>query len=492
MDHERLLKDLMTPAEQERVKLLINKIATPVKKCKRTFTILRRDDVSLLLKAKYIRQVGSTATINVFRIAERHKGRARIISWPQDQNAEMDYDPEVALLDPTEIVDAVHPNTFVLAFDLTISFYQIRLPPEVARALVFEFEGKRYRFDVMPMGSRPSAEVMHRITDALSSIPDILKPYVTKNVHVDNVRFMSESREVLEQIKCLMKERLQKYRVSINEELEVATEADFYGLQFDHQAGMVSMTTRTKETLINLRPLLTTQPSPRREQLSLFGRLQYLSRVFRLPMYRYFHAMKFLRSISKNIQMETEQLDTVAPIWPSILSQTRQWLEQLIEQPAMQTQRVNLSSPVFHLYTDASTKGWGAILLCPDGAMHVAGARFREKHTHREITQLEVAAVHEALAAFSTHLQDSVLHLHVDNTAAKAGVARNYSPSFAVNNELGKVARAVASLHATISDISYVRSEDNPADHPSRGVFDVELLKTAVSALHPSFSTTSA
>jgi hypothetical protein len=150
MDHERIMEDFMSEGERTRIRQLIEKIGTKVKKHSRTFTVLREDDVELLLRAKYIIKVSRSPTINVFRVAERHKMRARIICWPKDCNDQMDYDADLELTDPVDLVRAVLPNCHVLTFDLTISFYQVRLPPHIAQSLVFEFRGSRYQFQVMP------------------------------------------------------------------------------------------------------------------------------------------------------------------------------------------------------------------------------------------------------------------------------------------------------------------------------------------------------
>lgn len=110
--------------------------------------------------------------------------------------------------------------------------------------------------------------------------------------HVKQVKPM---KHLLEQMKFIMHDRLQRYGVTINEVLEVKSADEFYGLWFDHHKATVRMTEKTKNKLRDFLSLLEDEViATRRQHLSLFGTLQYLSRVFRLPMYKFFYPMKFL------------------------------------------------------------------------------------------------------------------------------------------------------------------------------------------------------
>ena len=77
------------------------------------------------------------------------------------------------------------------------------------------------------------------------------------------------------------------------------------------------------------------------------------------------------------------------------------------------------------------------------------------------------------------------LHIHIDNTAAKAGIQRDYSPSFEVNSALHRLAVATKNSSFLISDVSYVNTKLNPADHPSRGRFDPAPIIALLKTLHP-------
>ena len=93
---------------------------------------------------------------------------------------------------------------------------------------------------------------------------------------------------------------------------------------------------------------------------------------------------------------------------------------------------------------------------------------------------LETAAVRRAALAFKSHLRKcKTIRIVVDSTTAGYALAKGASPSFAVNQEvLGALKELPKDAFITAS---YIKSEDNPADNPSRGKsFSFSQLSSAV------------
>src|SRR5207245_1470613 len=77
-------------------------------------------------------------------------------------------------------------------------------------------------------------------------------------------------------------------------------------------------------------------------------------------------------------------------------------------------------------------------------------------------------AVSRALTAFADTVPDgAAIALFVDNTSALAGVRRQYSHSYAMNSAAGEY-RRVVTQHELLVSAAYVRTDQNPADAPSR------------------------
>ncbi len=119
--------------------------------------------------------------------------------------------------------------------------------------------------------------------------------------------------------------------------------------------------------------------------------------------------------------------------------------------------------PVFHLFTDASQSGWGAVLVHPGQRVSIVGARWEQA---TEINQGELKAVRLAMESFSAWFHDgAAIHLHIDNTSVIAALTKNHAKADNLNKELAtwRIPRNV-----TILSVRYVASTHNPADVPSR------------------------
>jgi hypothetical protein len=124
---------------------------------------------------------------------------------------------------------------------------------------------------------------------------------------------------------------------------------------------------------------------------------------------------------------------------------------------------------VYHLYTDASTTGWGGVLDGCRGRTTVGGPwpSSAAAAVPGAINRLELAAVSRSLDALAAPLAGRSVHLHVDSRVALA-VLRKGSAAAHLHALALEVWRRAAALHVRIVGVSWVASADNPADGPSR------------------------
>ena len=88
------------------------------------------------------------------------------------------------------------------------------------------------------------------------------------------------------------------------------------------------------------------------------------------------------------------------------------------------------------LYTDASSKGWGAVLYLDDGQVHNSWPH----DFHYEVNHAEAMAVTNAIRDFGHHFRKGTcLDLFIDNTSCQGAINRRVARSDNIARELKKV-----------------------------------------------------
>eukprot|EP00917_Polyrhabdina_sp_WS-2016_P014187 GHVP01031095.1.p2 GENE.GHVP01031095.1~~GHVP01031095.1.p2 ORF type:complete len:186 (+),score=22.35 GHVP01031095.1:767-1324(+) len=126
------------------------------------------------------------------------------------------------------------------------------------------------------------------------------------------------------------------------------------------------------------------------------------------------------------------------------------------------------STQAWNLYTDASDSGFGAILHDPTGKL-VANLSLENK-LHLPISELEMKAVWSALAKFGHILKTRCKQLvcHIDSMVVKRTLAGEASSMSVTNLEYKKRIEGLMGSFQIPVQFRYIKSEDNPADLPSR------------------------
>ena len=444
------------------------------------FNLLRNDDLQRLLKAGYIQPAspGLKANCSAFLVPEPDKGRARIIVWPRAANNSLgkqeddDFDVGMSLKDVTQIVDEVKPATFCLAVDMKISFFQVEVPPDV---FIIQCGDTAYSLTRMPMGHCRSAEIMQLLCQQLAELAmrsTSQGPQVTCTVHIDNIRFLSQDRAVVNQIRRSLAVIATKFGVSFNEDLNdtniVVQRGPFFGFDFDYANGTVELSDKMRGKLTGARDILADVPTCPvvRQFLHAAGILFFVSRALRHRLCAYFFAVKFVRYVCKQLQCNAFTLEAPLLIWESVRPTFLRWVDNLLNLPPTPTAPPSLRN--ITVFTDASFTGWGAV-LDDSGVVQVYGERWKKDDLESSnINTLEVLALQRAIAHFADTIHGAAALWIVDNVSAKCAVSRAYSPSFAVNAAVNAAWRTCDRFDVKISDIQYIKSADNPADGPSR------------------------
>lgn len=456
------------------------------------------DHVMMMQSGKFAPLDGDARRLStVFTVPEHAKKRRRVILWPPQLNTELQRFFEKFDIDISDGVmyarDLV-PGQWAVACDLTKSFWQVPLAPEVQPFYAYRHAGNLYCHTVLPMGVVFAPALMQCITSLLAEHG---RTDVVTQVHIDNVRFVGPKESVIAAHRHFVAQ-CEAARVTLGVEpnkYHPAFRADAPPgqvplLSEPHQIGefcgtvtnYVDATVRVADKIIvKLREdfrLCNVPGSSIRDVQILFGRLFYASRVLRIGLAKYYFALKFYRRAMNRL---SHIIDHEKPItmWTSAYRLIENWIAELA-----------VNSPVRHLplhmtpqgmqrllviATDASTTGWGAV-LCDEasGYFTSAGGKWDQPHTSSEINNLEVDAIRNAFDIFRNRIVElapNAIVVLVDNTSAQAAVRKGYSPSEVMN---ASVLRALQSLGTLPTHIevrtSYINTHENVADELSRGL----------------------
>ena len=123
------------------------------------------------------------------------------------------------------------------------------------------------------------------------------------------------------------------------------------------------------------------------------------------------------------------------------------------------------------LYTDASLSGWGACFFDDDGFTTSTGGSWSPEESKLDISVLEARAVRLAFSTLARQLaRCRSVDLRVDNTGVEYALRRGGARAEDLNREVGEFFEAHGGVPFATT-VGYVKSADNPADAPSRGVY---------------------
>jgi hypothetical protein len=171
--------------------------------------------------------------------------------------------------------------------------------------------------------------------------------------------------------------------------------------------------------------------------------------------------------------------------WKLLDSQQKDlgWWEAKLGEPRIGIQLCTMATPddSFGLFCDASTSfGIGIVIEGKAEAFQFKPGWQTVGGISRDIGYAEFAALHFVLFFFfsSRRIRNHHIKVHSDN-AGVVGAWKNRSSKNPEQNEiLGHILRMLISRQCFMT-LEYVRSADNPADGPSRGIFTEYAKKTS-------------
>lgn len=411
------------------------------------------------------------ATLKPFTVVETRDGsdRRRFIAWTKSHNdaLEHSYTANVPLQHISYYLDRVNENV-ALKRDLSCGFFQMEIPYEFRSLFRFTDDvGNVFEMNRVPMGHVCAPELMHTLMAVIAGDRHYCLPQCSASsrlivdVFVDGCRCAGNEREV-RNYESWIESRARNVCATFKPaESYIGRNYDFIGAHFDHVRKQVSLKAafalKIKDSNWKTIGQLET----------LMGRLIHASAVLQVRLPTYYWVIKSARRRIALLNRGLAKESDLVSVPLNVERRLRAWIKTVSENTPVTPKPARDKPASATIITDASMKGWGALLMTEDGQMIAAGKPWEGPPP--EINVGETRAVRYAFEAFRERLaKNSVVDLRVDNTTVLAAVNKGHSDSPFVSLELGALLTELNIGNWTVN-ATYVRSESNLADPISRG-----------------------
>ena len=397
----QLIQEYMNPSARQRFKNVLQELfwvppqpdSEPTKQSE-----VQEQDLQALLQAGVIERVDKKGEkrfptrqfiipFSVVESDDEGRQRRRFIAWTKSDNTRLKgYSPEVPLWHPSKYLYRVHAEVG-LKRDLRCGFYQVAVPVQARRKFRFtSAAGELFQMKVMPMGHRCTPEIMNTVTAVLagdSRVCSATRSYGVGEcyVYVDGIRFVGTDAEA------------NKFASFVDTRCRVVGGAFkdvgkppqkqyvFNGVRYDHGMHRVALGPKV------VSKLATDQfHHPTFIDLeATVGCLIYCSSVVGIVIPKYHFALKI---VQRRINL-LNRCPWIGYKEVSLPIKTRamlaEWRNEILNNvPIVPSPHPDMAPHQHRLYTDASAKGWGAILYLDQGEVLIAGGPW-ERGTEYEV-----------------------------------------------------------------------------------------------------------
>jgi len=397
---------------------------------------------------------------------------------------------------------------WAVTWDLEAGYHHVDVAPASRGLLGFGWRGRWFTWQVLPFGLSLSPWAFVKVVRA--AVAHWRRQGLRVWAYMDDFALLSPSREAALEARALLEAELEALgwvRAPGKGSWEPTQRFTVLGMCVDLALGRVcAVPEKAAAVAAACAGLARRSAPPLRDVASVAGRLTALDACW--PLARLL-ARPLLSAVAAALppgapalwtwdgRAEPERLRLLArdvrAAYRLRLSLSAEALAALLEAAHALATPTDLWRPAWtppgmrHLYTDASTTGWGAVLLDgSDGPTTVGGPwpSSLATTTPGVINALELRAVALALEALAVPLAGTTVCLHVDSRVALAAL-RKGSRATHLHALATAAWRRAATLAVRLAGLGWVASGDNPADAPSRAWQSVAPRASPPSAPHP-------
>ena len=406
--------------------------------------------------------------------------RLRFIFHPSTLNECLPFQSGIELNTTSEHIAGVFDGNFAIVRDLAISYFQVKLSPEASRYYCFrDDEGRVWCMNVMPMGARPSGEIMDMMLKTIAGAPgysiDSPPVHVSIQTHIDNLRGVVACHEDGARYAAWVDHRAKLVSATFNRDnFGVHSKGPFCGLEFDYESKTVRALPKTANKMARAEELMSKTTVSVGEILEITGVLFFLSTCLRIDVAKFYFAMKAYRRVASKVgKGEVSESDPV-PLTKTMRKQYQSWIALAKRNTWTTPERPGVDCG-YTLYSDASKKGWGMVMIRHrDQQVFSVGGSWSEVGKNHNINTLEAVAILEGLHAFKDEIAGKRILLRVDNTSAAHSVRKAYARAYYLNRVVAKINDVLRAANVSIADVEYIDTTSNVSDAVSRGATDVD------------------
>lgn len=434
-----------------------------------TNVALEQPDIDNLCERGMLKEIEphtGRKTCHSFTVEESAKGRRRWIChprWFNDVSDTTDHGVEFPTVEG--VIRRCADFRYAVCLDFAGYFQQFPIEETVGQFFSIRKDGRCWSPTTVPTGSNTPPLFGQLLASTMAASATKAFPSVAYDTFIDNIRFCADNDALLMDVVKTFYGIAAKMGVTINEkfeEIRPLQQYTFLGILFDHEKGSVNIGDKTRNK-IKAQIVLIGQAGFDPEHC--FGVSVWASIVTGFQLHKAYHVFKYIRRT-----LNAKKRDSVEKkIWPSIVPQWTSWLQSLVDSDGrvVRTETCEQRS-TFHIFTDASRTGYGAVIM-GGGAVSIIAGSWQGRQLHKHINILEAVAIRFALQKWNCQAEGNVqLHLHVDNTSVIATCRKGRSRSFLLNYEVGNIRKVCEDKGYKIVSWTYVASANNIADPMSR------------------------
>lgn len=402
--------------------------------------------------------------ITAFTIPKLKKQTRRLICNAIPLNDRMIRIPDYKLQLPglADIRKCILHNNWFIELDGKSWFNQFPIQPWFRNHLAVRVHNNTYRWTTLPMGWNNSVDVSTAASRTLQAIP---LPETMPLTCVDNLCRFGQTEEAV----IADAEKVLKRASSVNAVLTVTTPANTMGTILGVSVDLVEKTMCLPESFVKkvqevLNVLLEVWsrglPITVRHAWALMGNLIWGLRVLHLPLFTIRRTLWWVRKVARALTKGWAEWGSLVHLPPMVKRELLSVMSLLVANKPHQVRAEDTEE--IPLYTDACETGWGAVL--EGSSIKVTQGSFPSFIREQPIAIKELWAVIEGIKRVN---EKGTVHIFCDNTNVVSWISKWHANNAMATRLLKKLYQE---LDGRDPRITWIRSEMNPADAPSRGL----------------------
>lgn len=425
----------------------------PTHKRQRFPTTIPDEDLKSILAAGILAPASnrpSRAFCRLGFVPELSKYRRRIILEPRDLNKCVTSNFLIKVNLP-QLSDIAELTVFdkIEAVDFKSFYYQIPIAEDVRQFYRVELNGGLYEVAKLPQGARHAVGVAQIIARAATKLAcgNRLPPKLL--VYIDNIFIPHAARDP-----DTFAEKLQPFTVGSAKTSVITT---VLGVEVNCGTKLLSVKQSIVEKLGELSKTFSEWTA--RDVLKVFGLANFVLRVLHRPWSMFISQLKLLSTLcSKFFALNLDDKYDLKPPMQQALLHMINRCQTFGPCKGVTKEKEGRTT----LITDASLAGWACIIVGVDGAAEVIAGEWKPWEEPWSINRKELNAIGKGLKHLEKEYGGAPVDLITDSRVAIQSLNKGHSLT-ALNTEVAEILEHKRKIFA-----SWVASENNPADEPSR------------------------